>query len=108
MSDVEGVADGGEKLRFRDRPCEVVKMNIPVDVMTRVRELAAAYDMSPEGLCKMYIGNGLRPDGPPPTESFLATTAHVLAHHVASEEERTAILHEIVSRTSGPVYVTRD
>ncbi|HYW08141.1 MAG TPA: hypothetical protein VE913_14355 [Longimicrobium sp.] len=108
MSDVEEIEEGVEGLRFRDRPCEVVKMNILVDVMSRVRELAAAHDMSPEGPCKMYIGNGLRPDGPPPTQSFLATTADVLARHVASEEERTTILREIVSRTSEPVYVTGD
>jgi hypothetical protein len=107
MSDVEAIDDEVENLRFRERPCEVVEMNIPVEVMARVRELAAAHDLSPAGLCKMYIGNGLRPDGPPPTQSFLATTAEVLARHIASEEERTAILHEIVSRTSGPVYVTR-
>ncbi|MBA4160164.1 MAG: hypothetical protein H0X65_22295 [Gemmatimonadetes bacterium] len=45
---------------------------------------------------KLYIGQGLRQDTSRLfSERILETTARVLARHISSEEERTAILREI-------------
>ncbi|CAN5835697.1 hypothetical protein BH23GEM3_BH23GEM3_07780 [soil metagenome] len=61
-----------------------------------MREVAATRDMSAEVLMKLYIGQGLRQDTSRLfSERILETTARVLARHISSEEERTAILREI-------------
>jgi hypothetical protein len=61
-----------------------------------VREVAATRDMSAEVLMKLYVGQGLRQDTSRLfSERILETTARVLARHISSEEERTAILREI-------------
>ncbi len=58
--------------------------------------MAATRDMSAEVLMKLYIGQGLRQDTSRLfSERILETTARVLARHISSEEERTAILREI-------------
>lgn len=52
--------------------------------------------MSCEALLKFYIGQGLRQDlAQLFSERVLEKTAHVLARHIASEEEASAILREI-------------
>ena len=84
--------------RLRNRPSEIVELSIPVDTLARLRELAAARDMSPEALLKFYIGQGMRPNSATPPQRFLETTAVVLAQHIASEEQRAAILRDL----SGP------
>jgi hypothetical protein len=61
-----------------------------------LREVAATRDMSAEALMKLYIGQGLRQDTSRLfSERILETTARVLARHISSEEERSAILREI-------------
>lgn len=50
------------ELRLRPRLSEMVTLSIPADALEKVRERAAARDMSPEALLKLYIGHGLRQD----------------------------------------------
>lgn len=83
-------------LRFRKRPSETVELSIPSDTLQAIQEVAATRDMSPEALMKFYIGQGLRQDTSRLfSERILETTARVLARHIDSEEERSAILREI-------------
>ncbi|HYW08139.1 MAG TPA: hypothetical protein VE913_14345 [Longimicrobium sp.] len=86
-------------LRFHPRPSEIVEIDIPVDTLSRLRELAAARDMSVAGLLKMYIGQSMRPDAATPSQRFLMTTASVLEQHIASDEQRSAILEDLRGRT---------
>jgi hypothetical protein len=52
--------------------------------------------MTVEALMKLYIGSGLRQDASRLfSERIMETTARVLARHIDSEEERSAILREI-------------
>lgn len=52
--------------------------------------------MEPDELLKFYIGQGLRQDAARLfSERIMETTAEVLARHIPSEEERSAILREI-------------
>jgi hypothetical protein len=52
--------------------------------------------MSAEAVMKLYIGQGLRQDTSRLfSERILETPARVLARHISSEEERSAILLEI-------------
>ncbi len=61
-----------------------------------IRRVAGTRDMSPEALLKFYIGQGLRQDAARLfSERIMETTAEVLARHIPSEEERSAILREI-------------
>jgi hypothetical protein len=83
-------------LRLRARPSESVTLSIPSDTLELVRRVAATRDMSPEALLKFYIGQGLRQDAARLfSERIMETTAEVLARHIPSEEERSAILREI-------------
>lgn len=89
-------SDDTEVLTLRRRPAESVSLSIPTDTLETIRKVAATRDMSPEALLKFYIGQGLRQDSARIySERILATTAEVLARHISSEEERTAILREI-------------
>jgi hypothetical protein len=82
--------------RPRPRPSEPVTLSIPSDTLELIRRVAATRDMSPEALLKFYIGNGLRQDAARLfSERIMETTAEVLARHIPSEEERSAILREI-------------
>lgn len=84
------------ELHLRPRAAETVELSIPCETMATIREVAATRDMSPEALMKLYIGHGLRQDASRLfSERILETTARVLARHIASEEERSAILREI-------------
>jgi len=90
MSDEPGT------LRLRARPSESVGLSIPSDTLELVRRVAATRDMSPEALLKFYIGQGLRQDAARLfSDRIMETTAEVLARHISSEEERSAILREI-------------
>jgi hypothetical protein len=82
--------------RPRPRPMEPVTPSIPTDTLELVRRVAATRDMSNEALLKFYIGQGLRQDAARLfSERIMETTAEVLARHISSEEERSAILREI-------------
>jgi len=48
------------KLKIKPRATETVLLQIPVDVMRSLEEVAASRDMSIDALLKFYIGNGLR------------------------------------------------
>jgi hypothetical protein len=83
-------------LRLRARPSQAVTLSIPSDTLELVRRVAATRDMAPEALLKFYIGQGLRQDAARLfSERIMETTAEVLARHIPSEEERSAILREI-------------
>lgn len=89
-------SDEPTDLHLRPRPAENVPLSIPSDTLAVLRRVAAIRDMSPEALLKLYIGNGLRQDSARHfSERILETTAEVLARHIPSEEERSAILREI-------------
>jgi hypothetical protein len=84
------------ELRLRPREAESVTLTIPAEALAALREVAATRDMSAEALMKLYIGQGLRQDTARLfSERILETTARVLARHISSEEERSAILREI-------------
>jgi len=88
--------DEPTELQLRPRATEPVTLAIPSDTLATLRQVAATRDMSPEALMKLYIGQGLRQDAARLfSERILETTARVLARHIASEEERSAILREI-------------
>ncbi|MCX6029352.1 MAG: hypothetical protein NT169_08620 [Chloroflexi bacterium] len=83
-------------LRIRPRATEMVFIQIPVDSLASLRKVAAARDMSDEALLKLYIGQGLRQDlARLFSDRVIATTAQVLARHIPSEDEVTAIIREI-------------
>ena len=50
------------KLQIKPRATEAVLLQIPVDAMRSLEEVAASRDMSIDALLKLYIGNGLRED----------------------------------------------
>lgn len=84
------------EMRLHPRQAETVAFAIPSDTLATIREVASTRDMSPEALMKLYIGQGLRQDSSRLfSERILETTARVLARHIESEEERSAILREI-------------
>ncbi len=84
------------ELNLRPRPTETVSIEIPKDTLESLKKMAAKRDMSYQALLKFYIGQGLRQDlarlfG----DRVLETAAEVLARHIQSEEEVSAILQEI-------------
>lgn len=84
------------ELHIRPRPTETVSLEIPKDTLESLKKVAARRDMSYQALLKFYIGQGLRQDlarlfG----DRVLETAAEVLARHIQSEEEVSAILQEI-------------
>jgi hypothetical protein len=83
-------------LRVHPRPTETVPLAIPTDTLATIRGVAETRDMSPEALMKLYIGHGLRQDTARLfSERILDMTERVLARHIPSEAERSAILREI-------------
>ena len=88
--------DGEFTLQLKPRPTQDVLLQIPADTLSKLEKVANHRDMSVYSLLKFYIGQGLRQDS---TQLFsdrvLETTAQVLARHISSEEERSAILQEI-------------
>jgi hypothetical protein len=84
------------ELHFRPRPVETVSIEIPTDVLESLKKVAASRDMSYQALLKFYIGQGLRQDlARMFADRILETTAEVLARHLQSEEEVSAIMREI-------------
>lgn len=92
------MSDSDEFTIFRAHPVEteIVSLEIPTRALASIREVAETRDMSPEALMRFYIGQGLRQDKARLfAERILDRTERVLARHIASEDERTAILREI-------------
>ena len=89
-------------LNFRKRSSETISIEIPSDTLASIKSVAANRDMSYQALLKFYVGQGLRQDL---TKLFadhvLETTAQVLARHIESEEQVSAILQEIRTEASG-------
>lgn len=97
MNDNDEVVD----LRLRPRPAEMVALRIPTDTLETARRIASTRDMTPESLLTFYIGQGLRQDAARLfSDRILETTAEVLARHIPSEDERSAILREIRSEAA--------
>ena len=48
------------KLQIKPRATEAILLQIPVDAMRSLEDVAASRDMSIDALLKFYIGNGLR------------------------------------------------
>ncbi len=93
------------ELRFRPRPTETVSIEIPTDALESLKKVAASRDMSYQALIKFYIGQGLRHDlAKTFADRMLETTAEVLARHIQSEEEISAIMREIQEVGTGGEY----
>ncbi|GBO54626.1 hypothetical protein APA_2573 [Pseudanabaena sp. lw0831] len=87
-------------LQIKSRETEVVSLQIPVEAMRSLEEVATSRDMSIDGLLKFYIGQGLRQDAAKLfsdrlLEKTFATTSAVLARHIDSKEEISIIIREI-------------
>ena len=83
-------------LRIRPRDSAVVSINIPKDTLEALRQVALKRDMSNTALLKFYIGQGLRRDLTQLyADQVLEKTEEVLAKHIDSKEEISAILREI-------------
>jgi hypothetical protein len=92
------MSDSGEitLLRLHPRQTETVPLAIPTGTLETIRNVAETRDMSPEALMRFYIGQGLRQDTARLfSERILDMTERVLARHIPSESERSAILREI-------------
>lgn len=84
------------ELRLEPRPSTSLALKLPNDALASLEQVAADRDMSPEALIRYYVGQGLRNDlsriyG----ERLLDRTAQVLARHLPSQEEVSAIMREI-------------
>lgn len=90
------------ELHFRPRPIEKVSIEIPKNTLDSLKKVAASRDMSCQALLKLYIGQGLRQDlAKLFADRVLETTAQVLARHIQSEEEVSAIIREIRVEAAG-------
>src|ERR687885_507995 len=90
------------ELCLRPRVTETVSIEIPADTLESLKKVAASQDMSVDALLKFYIGKSLRQDLVKVfSERILDTTAQVLARHIESEEEISAILREIRGEAVG-------
>ncbi len=95
------VTEEGYVLRFQPREEEAVTLGIPVDALVKIDRVASRRGMSREALIRLYIGQGLRQDlAQYYSERVLEKTAQVLAKHLQSEEEVSAILREIRLETA--------
>jgi hypothetical protein len=89
-------------LQIRQRPSQVVSIRVPTDVLTSLEKVATSRDMSVEALLRLYIGHGLRQDlAKLLSDRVLDTTAAVLARHLQSDEEVSAIMREIRNEVAG-------
>jgi hypothetical protein len=90
------------ELYLRPRPVEKVSIEIPKDTLEALKKVAGHRDMSCEALLRFYIGQGLRHDlAHQYAARVLETTAEVLARHLASDEEVSAIIREIRVEAAG-------
>lgn len=88
-------------LHLRPRASEKISLEIPKDALDSLKKVADIRDMSLQALIKLYIGQGLRQDVSKLfADRVLETTAHVLARHIQSEQEVSAIIREIQSETA--------
>jgi hypothetical protein len=84
------------ELRFHPRTTEKVSIEIPKEALDSLKKVAPIRDMSVQALLKFYIGKGLRQDlSRLFADRVLDTTAEILARHIQSEEEVSAIMREI-------------
>lgn len=84
------------KLHPRSRPSETVSLQIPLDTLASLERVAASRDMSHQALMKFYIGQGLRQDlARLYSDRVMDRTAEVLARHLQSQDEVSAIIREI-------------
>lgn len=84
------------KLHIKPRATEAVLLQIPIDALRSLEQVATSRDMSLEALLKFYIGQGLRQDAAKLFgDRLLETTSTVLARHIDSKEEISNILQEI-------------
>lgn len=83
-------------LSFHQRPTESVTLQIPVDTLTSIKQVAETKEMSEQSLLKLYIGNGLRQDlSRLFSDRVLEMTQKVLSRHLQSEDEVRRIMQEI-------------
>ena len=84
------------ELHLRPRASPKMSIEIPKDALVALKKVADSRDMSLHALIKLYIGQGLRQDVSRLfADRVLETTAQVLARHIQSEEEVSAIIREI-------------
>ncbi len=88
------------KLNIKSRETDAVLLQVPVDAMRSLVQVATSRDMSIDALLKFYIGQGLRQDvaklfNDRLLEKTLETTSVVLARHLDSKQEISNILAEI-------------
>ncbi|NOK63977.1 MAG: hypothetical protein GFH27_549325n135 [Chloroflexi bacterium AL-W] len=89
-----------DELTLHSRPTTSVTLNIPIDTLESLEQVATHRDMSVEALLKLYIGQELRHDVSQQfTDRVLDLTAQVLARHGQTPEQIDAILYEIRSAT---------
>jgi hypothetical protein len=95
------VTEEGWTLHFHPRDEEIVPLALPVEALAKLDRIAARRSMSRKALLRLYIGKGLREDiARAYTAEFLANTKQVLSEHLQSDEEVSAILQEIRSKTA--------
>jgi hypothetical protein len=83
-------------VRIQPRLSETVHLRAPVETLASLEKVAASHDMSLEAVLKLYVGQGLRHDlARLYSDRFAETAAHVLARHLASEDEVATILRKI-------------
>ena len=88
------------ELHIRPRPSETISIELPKDTLDSLKKVAAQRDMSYQALIKWYVGQGLRQDlSKLFADRVLETTAQVLARHIQSKEEVSAIIQEIRGET---------
>jgi hypothetical protein len=90
-------------LHFRPREEETISIDAPLDALNSLKKIASARDMSYRALIKFYVGQGLRQDlSKFYADRVLETTAEVLARHIPSKKEVSAIIQEIRETKSTP------
>lgn len=88
------------KLNIKPRETDAVLLQVPVDAMRSLVQVATSRNMSIDALLKFYIGQGLRQDvaklfNDRLLEKTLETTSVILARHLDSKQEISNILAEI-------------
>jgi len=90
-------------LHFRHREEETISIDVPVEALNSLKKIASTRDMSSQALIKFYVGQGLRQDlSKRYADRVLETTAEVLARHIPSKREVSAIIQEIREKKSTP------
>jgi hypothetical protein len=89
-------AEEGFELKLKPRPSKKVTLQIPEDTLESLEKIAATRDTSVEALIKFYIGQNLRNDVSKLfAEQLIEKATKVLARHIQSREELSAIIQEI-------------